>query len=165
MANEAADSPSATSADHQARPGLPPGNLVVKCTNCKEILIAREWEKNLKVCSRCNYHFKLSAYERIELLVDPGSFVEMDTNIASADPLNFVSRTKDEVQAYSKKLEDEQKKVGWTEAVVIGPATIVEFPLALAIMIFASLAAAWALLPAKKLREPSSWALKDVCRC
>src|SRR5260221_454954 len=40
MANEAADSPSATSADHQARPGLPPGNLVVKCTNCKEMLIA-----------------------------------------------------------------------------------------------------------------------------
>jgi len=136
MANEAADSPSATSADHQARPGLPPGNLVVKCTNCKEILIAREWEKNLKVCSRCNYHFKLSAYERIELLVDPGSFVEMDTNIVSADPLNFVSRTKDEVQAYSKKLEDEQKKVGLNEAVVIGHATIVEFPLALAIMDF-----------------------------
>ncbi len=136
MANEAADSPSATSADHQARPGLPPGNLVVKCTNCKEILIAREWEKNLKVCSRCNYHFKLSAYERIELLVDPGSFVEMDTNIVSADPLNFVSRTKDEVQAYSKKLEDERKKVGMNEAVVIGHATIVEFPLALAIMDF-----------------------------
>src|SRR5260370_8770242 len=116
MANEAADSPSAKSADHQARPGLPPGNLVVKCTNCKEILIAREWEKNLKVCSRCNYHFKLSAYERIELLVDPGSFVEMDTKIVSADPLNFVSRTKNKVQPYTKKLAHEQKKVGLNEA-------------------------------------------------
>src|SRR5216683_5017621 len=105
MANEAADSPSATSADHQARPGLPPGNLVVKCTKCKEILIAREWEKNLKVCTRCNYHFKLSAYERIELLLDPDSFVELDANITSVDPLHFVSRTKDEIQAYASKLD------------------------------------------------------------
>src|SRR2546425_6502823 len=136
MANEAADSPSATSADHQARPGLPPGNLVVKCTNCKEILIAREWEKNLRVCTRCNYHFKLSAYERIELLVDPGSFVETDADIISADPLHFVSRTKDEVQVYAKKLKAESEKVGLHEAVVIGHATIEEMPLSLAIMDF-----------------------------
>src|SRR5438132_14236373 len=118
MANEAADSPSATSADHQARPGLPPGNLVVKCTNCKEILIAREWEKSLKVCTRCNYHFKLSAYERIELLVDPGSFVETDADIISTDPLTFVARTRDEVQEYAKKLDDERKKVDLNEGVV-----------------------------------------------
>src|SRR5215470_13317415 len=136
MAKEAADSSVSSTSSIQPGPALPSGNLVVKCTNCKEILIAREWEKNLKVCPRCNYHFKLSAYERIELLADPASFVEMDTNIVSADPLNFVSRTKDEVQAYSKKLEDEQKKVGLNEAVVIGHATIAGMPFALAIMDF-----------------------------
>src|SRR5215469_5358353 len=118
MAHEAADVPSATSARHQAKPGSPPGNLVVKCTNCKEILIAREWEKNLKVCSRCNYHFKLSAYERIKLLVDPDTFVENDADIISIDPLKFVSRTKDEVQEYTKKLADERKKVNLNEGVV-----------------------------------------------
>src|SRR2546425_40657 len=136
MANEAADSPSATSADHQARPGLPPGNLVVKCTNCKEILIAREWEKNLKVCTRCNYHFKLSAYERIELLVDPDSFVETDADIISTDPLTFVARTRDEVQEYAKKLDDERKKVDLNEGVVTGYGTIESLPVALAIMDF-----------------------------
>lgn len=136
MAKEAADPPTTPSPSNQARRGLPSGNLVIKCTKCKEILIVREWEKNLKVCTRCNYHFKLSAYERIEMLVDPGSFVEMDANIVSADPLHFVSRTKDEVQAYATKLEDERKKVGLNEGVVSGHATIEQMPLALAIMDF-----------------------------
>ena len=54
MAKEAADPPTTTSSTAPAKPGLPSGNLVVKCTKCKEILIVREWEKNLKVCTRCN---------------------------------------------------------------------------------------------------------------
>jgi len=93
-------------------------------------------KKNLKVCTRCNFHFKLTAYERIELLVDPESFVELDADIVSVDPLHFVSRTKDEVQAYSSKLDDESKKVGLNEAVVVGHATIEQLPLSLAIMDF-----------------------------
>src|SRR5260370_12273272 len=136
MAKEAVGPPTTTSSNAQAKPGLPSGNLVVKCTKCKEILIVREWEKNLKVCTRCNFHFKLTAYERIELLVDPESFVELDANIVSVDPLNFVSRTKDEVQAYTSKLEDESNKVGLNEAVVVGHATIEQLPFSLAIMDF-----------------------------
>jgi acetyl-CoA carboxylase carboxyl transferase subunit beta len=136
MAKEAADPPTSAFSNNSLRPGSPSGNLVVKCTKCKEILIAREWEKNLKVCTRCNFHFKLSAYERIDLLVDPDSFEEMDANIISVDPLHFVSRTKDEVQVYANKLNDERKKVGLNEAVVAGHATIEEMPLALAIMDF-----------------------------
>ena len=136
MAKEAADPPTASSSSSQARPGLPSGNLVVKCTRCKEILIAREWEKNLKVCTRCNYHFKLSAYERIELLVDPDSFVETDADIVSTDPLTFVARTRDEVQEYAKKLDDERKKVDLNEGVVTGHGTIESLPIALAIMDF-----------------------------
>src|SRR5215471_2823739 len=135
MAKEAADPPT-TSPTTPAKPGLPSGNLVVKCPKCKEILIIREWEKNLKVCTRCNYHFKLTAFERIELLVDPDSFVELDADIISVDPLHFVSRTKDEVQAYETKLNDESNKVGLNEAVVIGHATVDQLPLALAIMDF-----------------------------
>ncbi len=136
MAKEAADPPTASSSSSQERPGLPSGNLVVKCPRCKEILIAREWEKSLKVCTRCNYHFKLSAYERIELLVDPDSFVETDADIISTDPLTFVARTRDEVQEYAKKLDDERKKVDLNEGVVTGYGTIESLPVALAIMDF-----------------------------
>ena len=136
MAKEATDPPKSASFSSQAKPGLPSGNLVVKCLKCKEILIAREWEKNLKVCPRCNYHFKLSAYERIDLLADPDSFVETDADIISTDPLKFVSRTKDDVQEYAKKLKDERKKVNLNEAVVSGHATVEGLPLSLAIMDF-----------------------------
>src|SRR3984893_18731636 len=136
MAKEAANPPASSSSSNQPGPGLPSGNLVVKCNRCKEILISREWEKNLKVCPRCNYHFKLSAIERIELLTDPDSFVETDAQITSSDPLHFVARTRDELQEYSKKLSEERKKVNLNEGVVTGFATIDGMPLVLAVMDF-----------------------------
>ena len=109
-----------------------PGNLAVKCPKCKEILYGRDWEKNLKVCTRCGYHFKLTAYERIDLLVDEESFVETDADITSADPLRFTIRT----QTYPSKVEEERKKTGLNEGVVTGHATIDTKPLALAVMDF-----------------------------
>ena len=136
MAKEAADPRTSSTSSNQSGLGVPSNNLVVKCPRCKEILISREWEKNLKVCPRCNYHFKLTAQERIELLTDPDSFVEIDTTITSADPLHFVARTRDEVQEYAKKLKDERKKVNLNEGVVTGHATIEGMPLALAVMDF-----------------------------
>lgn len=138
MVKEAAIPPTGqSSSSNQAKPSmLPTGNLAVKCPKCKEMLVARDWEKNLKVCPRCTYHFKLTAQERIELLADADSFVEMDADIISIDPLNFVSRTKDEVQSYAKKLSDERTKVNLNEAVVIGQATVDGMPLAIAVMDF-----------------------------
>ncbi|HJT55262.1 MAG TPA: acetyl-CoA carboxylase, carboxyltransferase subunit beta [Ktedonobacteraceae bacterium] len=137
MVKEAAiPSTGQSSLGKDAKSGASAGNLVVKCPKCREILLVREWEKNQKVCSRCNFHFKLSAYERIDLLVDPGSFVETEADMVSVDPLRFVSRTKDDVQVYAKKLADERQKVGLNEAVVSGYATIEALPLALAVMDF-----------------------------
>ena len=66
-----------------------PEGLWVKCDSCKEIIYKKEIDKNLKICPKCNYHFRISAAERINLLVDEGSFVEMDAGLASTDPLNF----------------------------------------------------------------------------
>jgi acetyl-CoA carboxylase carboxyl transferase subunit beta len=122
-----------TSSQHQAKPGKPfIGTLALKCPKCKEMLVGRDWEKNQKVCSRCSYHFKLTAYERIELLADADSFVEVDSDIISVDPLKFVSRS----QAYATKLKEESENVGLNEAVVIGHATIEESPVVLAVMDF-----------------------------
>src|SRR5437868_10098084 len=121
-----------TPSQDQTKPAQRPGNLAVKCPKCKEVLIGRDWEKNLRVCSRCSYHFKLSAHERIELLVDPDSFVETDGDIISVDPLNFVSSS----QAYATRLDEERESISLNEAVVSGHATIENLPLALAIMDF-----------------------------
>lgn len=109
-----------------------PKNIAVKCPQCKDILYQRDYQRNLKVCPRCNYHFKLTAHERIELLVDADSFVEVDADIASANPLQF----ENESQVYAEKLEAERQKVHLNEAVVIGHATIEGQPLAMAVMDF-----------------------------
>src|SRR5947208_14603950 len=83
------------------------GNLALKCPKCKEMLVGRDWEKNLTVCPRCSFHFKLSAYERIELLTDADSFVELDSDIVSFDPLKFVERS----SVYTSKLSKASENI------------------------------------------------------
>jgi acetyl-CoA carboxylase carboxyl transferase subunit beta len=128
----------AFSADHPQASLSSMGNIAVKCPKCREILYARDWEKNLKVCPRCNHHFRLSARERIALLVDEGSFVEQDADMVPVDPLNFTITLPNSNQKldYASKLIEERKKTGQNEAVVSGQATINGKPLALAVMDF-----------------------------
>lgn len=115
-----------------AKPRRVPTQIVLKCPGCKELILERESRKNQKVCPRCHYHMRLRAHERIEFLVDQGSFTELETDLVSADPLNFVSLS----QVYAEKLLQEREKVGLNEAVVIGHATIEGQALALAVMDF-----------------------------
>jgi acetyl-CoA carboxylase carboxyl transferase subunit beta len=111
--------------------GKTPEGLWVKCDGCKEIIYKKEIEKNLKICPKCNYHFRISARERLKLLVDEGSFVEIDENLSSVDPLHF----KDSI-SYKDRLKENQKKSGLKEAVVSGDALIKGYPVSLAIMDF-----------------------------
>ena len=108
-----------------------PEGLWVKCDNCKEIVYKKEIEKNLKVCPKCNYHFRISARERLKLLVDEGSFIELDANLESGDPLGF----KDTI-SYEDRIKENQKKRGLKEAVISGEALIKGYPVSLAIMDF-----------------------------
>ncbi len=152
MAKEAAIPPTGqTTTGNFQPPRTTTGNLVEKCPKCKEMLLAREWEKNHKVCMRCNYHFKLTAQERIELLTDADSFVETDAEMVSSDPLHFVKRSKDEVQTYPDKLREETIKSGLNEAVISGYAQIEGLPLALAIMDFRFLGASMGSVAGEKI--------------
>lgn len=110
----------------------PAKNIAVKCPECKEIIFQREYKRNLKVCPKCHFHFRLRAHERIEILVDSGSFAEMDANLVSIDPLHFTSQS----QIYAEKLEEERRKSGVNSAVVTGQATIEGQPLVLGVMDF-----------------------------
>lgn len=111
--------------------GKIPEGLWVKCDGCREIVYKKEIDKNLKICPKCNYHFRISARERLKLLVDEGTFVEIDENLVSVDPLHF----KDSV-AYRDRLKDNQRKSGLKEAVISGDAEIGGHPVSLAIMDF-----------------------------
>lgn len=111
-----------------------PEGLWVKCDNCKEIIYRKEIEKNLKVCPKCNYHFRISAQERLELLIDKDTFEEMNRDITSDDPLGF----RDTV-SYKERIKENQKKSGLKEAVITGEARIKGYPVVIAIMDFSFL--------------------------
>jgi acetyl-CoA carboxylase carboxyl transferase subunit beta len=108
-----------------------PEGLWIKCDSCKEIIYKKEIEKNLQVCPKCNYHFRISARERINYIVDEGSFIELDSDLTSTDPLHF----KDKV-SYMDRLDEYRQKSDLSEAVIYGDATINMRPVALAIMDF-----------------------------
>jgi acetyl-CoA carboxylase carboxyl transferase subunit beta len=106
-----------------------PKDLAVKCEKCRELLLARDLV--IKVCPRCGYHFRLTAQERINSIVDdPENFVEYDRDLQSRDPLKFVSRS----QEYRTKLEEMASKTGLTESVITGIGAIESIPVSLAVM-------------------------------
>ena len=92
-----------------------PEGLWLKCDSCKEIIYKTELDKNYRVCPKCNHHHRMNASQRISLLVDNGSFVDMDTRITPEDPLRFrdTKRYKDRLRTYSKK-------TGIRDAVICG---------------------------------------------
>ena len=108
-----------------------PEGLWVKCENCKEIVYKKEIEKNLKVCPKCNYHFRISAMERLDLIVDEGSFVEINPEVTSGDPLGF----KDTIP-YRDRVKEYQKRSGLREAIITGDALINGYPVVIAVMDF-----------------------------
>lgn len=93
-----------------------PDGLWTKCTKCGEILFAKELEKNLKVCSKCGYHMRLNAFERLAITVDEGSFVEMDSDLVSLNPLNFPQ--------YEDKIKKWRAVSGLNDGMVTGTARI-----------------------------------------
>jgi acetyl-CoA carboxylase carboxyl transferase subunit beta len=81
----------------------------------------REVEEDLWVCPKCQYHFSLSAPQRIQILLDEESFEEFDADIAPADPLEFVDRI-----PYTERLQNYQEQTGLKDAIVTGRGRIEE---------------------------------------
>ena len=112
-----------------------PDSLWIRCESCKELLYAKEYVDNLRVCPKCRYHFRLSYSERLELLLDPGSFEEHDALIRSSDPLHFVV----DGQAFAAKLAEYERKAGTPEALIYGTGRLEEAELVVAVNNFAFL--------------------------
>ncbi|HEY5907094.1 MAG TPA: acetyl-CoA carboxylase, carboxyltransferase subunit beta, partial [Vicinamibacteria bacterium] len=96
-------------ADQESR--VPEG-LWVKCGSCKEILYRKDVVKNLSVCPKCGFHFRISATERLEMLFD-GPFETFDDDLVSADPLKFT-----DTKAYATRLRDGKAKTNVSDAVI-----------------------------------------------
>ncbi|MBF0328005.1 MAG: acetyl-CoA carboxylase carboxyltransferase subunit beta [Nitrospirae bacterium] len=132
-----------------------PEGLWVKCDGCKEIIYKKEIEKNLKVCPKCNYHFRISAMERIEFIADDGSFAELDSDLTAVDLLNF----KDTI-SYAERIEENKKKSGLNEAAIYGDITINGRPLVLAIMDFSFMGGSMGSVVGEKITRAAERALE-----
>jgi acetyl-CoA carboxylase carboxyl transferase subunit beta len=95
--------------------------IFVKCENedCGATIYRKDLKKNLSVCPDCGYHFRLSARERLQMLFDDGNYEERDSDIAPADPLNFVDKS-----PYIDRLKKAQKATGLLDALITGEGKI-----------------------------------------
>ncbi|MGL4253661.1 MAG: acetyl-CoA carboxylase, carboxyltransferase subunit beta [Fusobacteriaceae bacterium] len=102
--------------------------LWIKCPSCSEMIYKVDLENNLKKCIHCDHYFPMSGQERVDLLIDEGSFEEMDRDLESCDPLNF--------PLYKNKYENAMEKTGMKDGVVSGTGLIKGLKVSIAAMDF-----------------------------
>ncbi len=90
-----------------------PEGLWVKCDSCKEIIYRKEVLARANVCPKCNYHFRISARERLTALFDNGIYEELDLGIVATDPLRFT-----DTKPYKDRLKHYREKSGMEDAVI-----------------------------------------------
>jgi acetyl-CoA carboxylase carboxyl transferase subunit beta len=115
----------ATIPSESAKQDVPEG-IMSKCPDCKKIMYTKELNKNHKVCLHCGYHYSMNSTERMESFMDEGSFIEINAEMISDNPLNFPD--------YIEKLEKDKEKTKLNEAVVTGMGTVGGYSVVVAIM-------------------------------
>lgn len=96
-----------------------PEGLWTKCPKCSQLVFNKILEENIKVCPKCQYHFPLTCWERVDSLVDKDSFKEYCANLEAEDPLHFTGP-----KSYKEKLREERELTGLKDAALVGEAKI-----------------------------------------
>lgn len=105
-----------------------PEGLWTKCEECGETLYHKTLEEDFKVCPKCDYHFTLTAPERVAQLIDEDTFKEMDRELVSGDPIKFKGP-----KSYVAKLKEDQVATGLLDAVITGEGLIEQQKVALGV--------------------------------
>jgi len=105
--------------------------LWVKCEGCKQILWKKDLDTNLQCCPKCNYHFKIGARARLDMLFDQGRYTEHDARLVSTDPLEFR-----DTKAYRDRLKKAEKATGLKDALITGEGLLDGKPLIICAMEF-----------------------------
>lgn len=108
-----------------------PEGLWVKCENCREILYNKELARNFKICTKCGYHFRLSAHERLRMLFDDEKYTELDRQLRSVDALKFRDSKR-----YRDRLKQAEESVGDSDAIVVATGTMGGIPVVIGSMEF-----------------------------
>jgi acetyl-CoA carboxylase carboxyl transferase subunit beta len=129
-------------------------DVFTKCKGCGEILYREKLAQNLEVCPTCGFHFRIDADAYVELLVDEGSFDELDGHLRAADPLVFT-----DLKPYRDRIQAAERS-GQDEAVVTGTGTLDRMPVALAVMDFRYVAGSMGSVVGEKIARCARVALE-----
>ncbi len=133
-----------------------PGGLWSKCPSCTAVIYSKELSRTSGVCPKCQYHFPLTAEERIDLLCDRNSFEELDRELRSNDPLNFKDSAK-----YKDRLKKYEKQVGEPDAVKTGRGKLNGRPIMLGVMNFKFMGGSMGIVVGERLTRMVEAATRD----
>ncbi len=140
----------------EAQAAVPVGSFI-KCAECGAILYTRDFERDLKVCSKCGHHHPLTADERIAYTADENSFVEHDRDLSSVDPLEFPE--------YKAKAEKGEKNTGRSDTMVRGTATIGGYPVSLLVADFRFMGGSMGSVFGEKFVRAADYAIANRVAC
>lgn len=106
-----------------------PEGLWTRCDGCREIVYTKELDKNLRICPKCGFHFRIDPAARIDLLLDADTARELFARVAPSDPLDFV-----DTKRYVDRLRAYQKALDVRDAVVVAEGKLAGLPIVLAVM-------------------------------
>lgn len=131
-------------------------SLWTRCNSCRRILYKQDIIDNLYVCPSCNFHFRLSAQERLHLILDEDKYELLDEQILPLDPLKFEDTVK-----YSRRLKDNQKKTLLAEAVINAKGKIGEIKIILSVMDFSFMGGSMGSVVGEKISRAAERALQE----
>lgn len=132
-----------------------PEGLWAKCDACGEIIHKPALEQNLWVCHKCGFHFRIGSKDYIAILMDEGSFKEMDKKMTSKDPLTF-----SDTKPYKERIKESIKKTELTDAIRTGTGTMNERNVVLACMDFAFIGGSMGSVVGEKIARAVDKAIK-----
>ena len=132
-----------------------PDGMWTKCSGCSEIIHKKQLDQNLFTCPKCNFHFRIGSKEYFEILLDDGTFKEMNKKMRSVDPLKFT-----DTKSYANRVEATIKKTGLYDAVRTGEGMMNGIPVVIACMDFAFIGGSMGSVVGEKISRATDVARK-----
>ncbi len=133
-----------------------PDGLWTKCDGCGEIIHRKQLEQQSFVCIKCNYHFRIGSTEYIQILLDEGSFKEIDKKMRSTDPLQFVDTKK-----YKDRIKEAMRKTDLSDAIRTGSGTMSGIPVIVGIMDFSFIGGSMGSVVGEKIARAADKSRKE----
>ncbi len=138
----------------RARRDAYPTDLWTKCPSCETQIFNKQLDKALRVCPTCGHHFRLSAASRLDLLLDPDTWLERDAGLQSVDALSFVDQ-----KAYPDRLVAAQAATGMRDAALWGTGSMGGHAIAICVMDFGFMGGSMGAVVGEKVTRAAEHAL------